>query len=169
MHVQCHGKDTGDQNWKSKSKMTQTPEWHKHLETPLGVWIPRWCWERGGKLGCRHQTVSPCLGGLERKEVEGSVATEKQWGRKIYWSLSPFSHLFPLPSAALAKLLDEFSYSQLGFFLWSHAVLCSQMASPMPLCFPSVKHIIKTHSFQKVIYTLITLHIKYLGIFKGKQ
>lgn len=66
---------------------------------------------RGGgrRLGCRCQTVSPCLGCLQGKEMEGSVAAEKQWGRKIYWSLSPFSHLFPLPSAALAKLPDEFS------------------------------------------------------------
>lgn len=123
----------------------------------------------GGKLGCRCQTVSPCLGCLEGKEMEGSAA-EKQWGRKIYWSLSPFPHLFPPPSAALAKLPDEFSYSQLlAFFLWSHTVLWSQVASLVPLCFPSAKHIIKTYSFQKVIYTLISLHIKYLGIFKGKQ
>lgn len=74
--------------------------------------------EGGGKLSCRRQTVSPCLGCLERKEVEGSVAAEKQWGRKIYWSLSPLSHLFPLPSAALAKLPDEFSYSQLLAFFF---------------------------------------------------
>ena len=138
MHMQCHGRDIGDQNWRSRSRMTQIPEWHKHLETPLRVWIPRWCWVRGGKLGCRHQTVSSCLGSLERKEMEGLVATEIQWGRKIYWNLSPFSHLFPLPSTALAKLPDEFSYSQLlAFSLKSCCALLPDgfsFAPVLPFC-----------------------------------
>lgn len=90
-----------------------------------------------GKLGCRHQTVSPCLGGLERV-VEGSVATEKQWGRKIYWSLSPFSHLFPLPSTALAKL--PMNFPTLSSWLFSLKSCCALLpdgfsyAPVLPLC-----------------------------------
>lgn len=44
MCMKCHGRDL---NWKRKWRMTQKPEWHKHLETPLRVSFPRWCWERG--------------------------------------------------------------------------------------------------------------------------
>lgn len=159
--------ETGDLNWKSKCRMTQTRMTQTSGNSIRSV-VSQMVLREGEKMGCRHQTVSPCLGSLERKEVEGSVAPEKQQGRSAEACL--FSHLFPLPSTALAKLLDEFSYCQLlAFFLWSHAVLCSQMDSPVPLCFPSVKHIIKTRFFQKVTYILIVLHIKYLWVFKGEQ
>ena len=170
MHVQCHGRNTGDQNWKSRSRMTQTPEWHKHLETPLGVWIPRWCWEKGGKIGLQTPdglTLPWRLG----EKGGGGVSSNRKTMRKedLLKLVSILSSLYTAFHCLGQVAWWIFLLSALGFFLWSHAVLCSQMASPMPLCFPSVKHIVKTHSFQKVIYTLITLHIKYLGIFKGKQ
>lgn len=168
MYAHCHSRVTGDQNWKSRSRMTQTPEWHKHLETPLGMWIPRWCWE-GGKSGLQTPDGLTLPGRLGEKRDGGVSSYWKTMRKKICWSLSPFSHLFPLPSAALANLPDEFSYSQLLAFSFEVMLYSAPRWFSMPLCFPSVKHIIKTHFFQRVIYTPITLHIKYLGTFKGKQ
>lgn len=171
MHVQCHGSHTGDQTWKSRSRMAQTPEWHTHLQTPLAVWIPRWCWERRGKNWAADTRQSHLAVAARSKGRWGGVSGKSKAMRKedllkLVSILSSLSTAFHYLGQAAWWI---FLLSALGFFLWSHAVLCSQMAFSMPLCFPSVKHVIKTHSFQKVIYTLVTLHIKYLGIFKGKQ
>jgi len=56
----------------TEARMTQTSG--NSIKSVVSQMVLR----EGEKLGCRHQTVSPCLGSLERKEVEGSGATEKQ-------------------------------------------------------------------------------------------
>lgn len=119
------------------------------LQTPDGLTLP---WLLGGK---RDGGVSSSRKTMRKEDLLELVSI-----------LSSLSTAFRCLGQVAWWI---FLLSALGFFLWSHAVLWSQVVSPVPLCFPSVKHIIKTHSFQKVIYTLIRLHVKYLGIFQGKQ
>lgn len=140
------------------------------MEAPLGVWIPRWCSEGG---------AGDWAADARRSHLASAAWKERRWrgqqqqknnekGRSTgacLHSLISF-HCLPLPWPSC--LMNFPTLSSWLFSLKSCCVLVPGGFS-VPLCFPSVKHIIKTHSFQKVIYTLIRLYIKYLGIFKGKQ